>query len=88
MNVIIITELVQSTHRYMLMRQCWQYNPQDRPDFTELVIDLDKILSATANEEYLDLGAPVLETPPSSSDDEYNDDDECDLGVRRELLLH
>lgn len=69
--------------RYMLMRQCWQYNPQDRPDFTELVNDLDKILSATANDEYLDLGAPVLETPPSS-DDEF--EDEFDLGARRELL--
>lgn len=68
----------------MLMRQCWQYNPQDRPDFTELVTDLDKILSATANDEYLDLGAPVLETPPSSDDEDF--DDESDLGVRRELL--
>lgn len=66
------------------MRQCWQFNPQDRPDFTELVVDLDKILSATANDEYLDLGVPILRTPPSS-DDEFDDD--SDLGVRRELLL-
>jgi len=37
---------------------------------------LDKILSITANEEYLDLGLPQLETPPSSSDESDDDKDE------------
>lgn len=40
----------------MLMRECWHWNPNERPTFTEIVEDLDKILSITANEEYLDLG--------------------------------
>ncbi|GAB0092502.1 Fibroblast growth factor receptor [Sergentomyia squamirostris] len=65
---------------YMMMRQCWQFNPQDRPNFSQLVVDLDKILSATANDEYLDLGVPLLETPPSS------DDEESDVEAHRELL--
>uniref|UniRef100_A0A1B0CZM1 Fibroblast growth factor receptor n=1 Tax=Phlebotomus papatasi TaxID=29031 RepID=A0A1B0CZM1_PHLPP len=69
-----------SNNIYMLMRQCWQFNPQDRPNFSQLVVDLDKILSATANDEYLDLGVPLLETPPSS------DDEESDVEAHRELL--
>lgn len=55
---------------YMLMRQCWNWNPHERPTFTEIVENLDKILGATANEEYLDLGVPLLQTPPSSEDDD------------------
>jgi hypothetical protein len=59
----------------MLMRECWHWNPNERPNFSEIVEDLDKILSITANEEYLDLGLPQLDTPPSSSDEESDDDD-------------
>lgn len=63
----------------MLMRETWHWNPSERPTFAEIVSDLDKILSFTANEEYLDLGLPLdlLETPPSSSDesDASNDDE-------------
>lgn len=57
------------------MRETWHWNPQERPSFAEIVEDLDKILGFTANEEYLDLGLPQLETPPSSSD-EYEEDEE------------
>lgn len=47
------------------MRECWNYIPNERPTFSEIVEDLDRILSVTANEEYLDLGLPQLDTPPS-----------------------
>lgn len=53
---------------YMLMRECWSYKPNERPNFSELVEDLDRILTITANEEYLDLGLPQLDTPPSSQE--------------------
>ncbi|XP_032663228.1 fibroblast growth factor receptor homolog 1-like isoform X2 [Odontomachus brunneus] len=53
---------------YMLMRDCWSYQPKERPTFVELVEDLDRILTITANEEYLDLGLPQLDTPPSSQE--------------------
>lgn len=55
------------------MRQCWNWNPSERPTFTEIVENLDKILSATANEEYLDLDIPLLRTPPSSDDEDDSD---------------
>ncbi len=32
------------------MRECWQYNPMERPTFSELVEDLDRILTLTSNE--------------------------------------
>ncbi|XP_012153433.1 fibroblast growth factor receptor homolog 1 isoform X2 [Megachile rotundata] len=61
---------------YMLMRDCWSYQPNERPMFGELVEDLDRILTITANEEYLDLGLPQLDTPPSSQESSDADDDE------------
>lgn len=72
-------QLLRSGHRmekppccsleiYMLMRECWSYQPNERPTFSELVEDLDRILTITANEEYLDLGLPQLDTPPSSQE--------------------
>lgn len=79
-------QLLRSGHRmekppccsleiYMLMRDCWSYQPNERPMFGELVEDLDRILTITANEEYLDLGLPQLDTPPSSQ--ESSDDEEA-----------
>ncbi|XP_076677141.1 fibroblast growth factor receptor homolog 1 isoform X1 [Andrena cerasifolii] len=61
---------------YMLMRDCWSYQPIERPIFGELVEDLDRILTITANEEYLDLGLPQLDTPPSSQESSDAEDDE------------
>ncbi|XP_049864650.1 fibroblast growth factor receptor 3-like isoform X1 [Schistocerca gregaria] len=82
-------QLLRSGHRmekppccsleiYMLMRDCWNYQPNERPMFSELVEDLDRILTITANEEYLDLGLPQLDTPPSSQEScqESSDDEE------------
>ncbi|CAH0562089.1 unnamed protein product [Brassicogethes aeneus] len=64
---------------YMLMRDCWSYYPTERPEFSELVEDLDRILTITANEEYLDLGLPQLDTPPSSEDEESIQDEDFPL---------
>ncbi|CAG9816876.1 unnamed protein product [Phaedon cochleariae] len=59
---------------YMLMRETWSYQPNERPVFSELVEDLDRILTITANEEYLDLGLPQLDTPPSSQESSCDED--------------
>ncbi|XP_005177245.1 fibroblast growth factor receptor homolog 1 [Musca domestica] len=62
-----------SLNIYMLMRQCWHFDSNARPTFSEIVENLDKILqlsSTMPHEEYLDLSMPMLETPPSSSDEE------------------
>ena len=58
----------------MLMRDCWSYQPNERPLFRELVDNLDRILTITSNEEYLDLGLPQLDTPPSSEDEDSADE--------------
>lgn len=65
-----------SLNIYMLMRQCWIFEAASRPTFNEIVENLDKILqlaNSSANEEYLDLSMPMLETPPSSSDEADSD---------------
>lgn len=66
---------------YMIMRECWQASPNHRPTFNELVEDLDRILTLTCDQEYLDLNIPILDTPPSSStssEDELSDTDSND----------
>ncbi|XP_059352290.1 fibroblast growth factor receptor 4-like isoform X2 [Daphnia carinata] len=76
-NIERLFQLLRDGHRmekpvscslevYLLMRECWQYNPMERPTFSELVEDLDRILTLTSNEEYLELGFESPETPPSS----------------------
>lgn len=53
---------------YVIMRECWNQSPYQRPTFSELVDDLDRILTFATDQEYLDLSIPVLDTPPSSSE--------------------
>ncbi|XP_034480747.1 fibroblast growth factor receptor homolog 2 [Drosophila innubila] len=58
---------------YLVMRQCWNFESSARPTFAELVESFDGILqqySSNPNDAYLDLSMPMLETPPSSSDEE------------------
>ncbi|XP_031433437.1 fibroblast growth factor receptor 1b isoform X3 [Clupea harengus] len=40
---------------YLMMKDCWHAVPTYRPTFKQLVEDLDRILSMTSNQEYLDL---------------------------------
>uniref|UniRef100_A0A2K6GVT5 Fibroblast growth factor receptor 2 n=1 Tax=Propithecus coquereli TaxID=379532 RepID=A0A2K6GVT5_PROCO len=53
---------------YMMMRDCWHAVPSQRPTFKQLVEDLDRILTLTTNEEYLDLTQPLEQYSPSSPD--------------------
>jgi len=57
-----------SVELYMLMRDCWHFYPNQRPTFAELVEDSQRILEVSCEEEYLDLGLPALDTPPSSDE--------------------
>ncbi|XP_068807631.1 fibroblast growth factor receptor 2 isoform X3 [Struthio camelus] len=50
---------------YMMMRDCWHAVPSQRPTFKQLVEDLDRILTLTTNEEYLDLSGPLEQYSPS-----------------------
>lgn len=42
---------------YHLMRECWQTAPGQRPNFSELVEDLERIISLSSNQDYLELDA-------------------------------
>ncbi|XP_039726767.1 fibroblast growth factor receptor 2 isoform X10 [Pteropus medius] len=53
---------------YMMMRDCWHAVPSQRPTFKQLVEDLDRVLTLTANEEYLDLSQPLEQYSPSFPD--------------------
>ncbi|XP_018419462.1 PREDICTED: fibroblast growth factor receptor 2 isoform X2 [Nanorana parkeri] len=53
---------------YMMMRDCWHAISSHRPTFKQLVEDLDRILTLTTNEEYLDLTAPLEQYSPSFPD--------------------
>ncbi|XP_023173641.2 fibroblast growth factor receptor homolog 1 [Drosophila hydei] len=61
-----------SMNIYILMRQCWHFDASARPPFTEIVEYMDKLLQA--KEDYLDLDVANLETPPSTSDEEDEED--------------
>ncbi|XP_030058462.1 fibroblast growth factor receptor 2 isoform X3 [Microcaecilia unicolor] len=53
---------------YMTMRDCWHAVPSQRPTFKQLVEDLDRILTLSTNEEYLDLSVSVEQYSPSYPD--------------------
>ncbi|KAM4668992.1 fibroblast growth factor receptor 2 isoform 7-T7 [Amazona ochrocephala] len=53
---------------YMMMKDCWHAVPSQRPTFKQLVEDLDRILTLTTNEEYLDLSGPLEQYSPSYPD--------------------
>ncbi|XP_047618560.1 fibroblast growth factor receptor 2 isoform X10 [Phacochoerus africanus] len=53
---------------YMMMRDCWHAVPSQRPTFKQLVEDLDRILTLTTNEDYLDLSQPLEQYSPSYPD--------------------
>lgn len=40
---------------YKLMQRCWLLNPSDRPEFSDLVLTFDQIMTQMLNLNYLDL---------------------------------
>lgn len=59
---------------YSIMRECWRYQPTQRPTFKELVEDLDRILTLSSTEDYIDFSTPQLDTPPNSCDSSHTSD--------------
>ncbi|XP_054109625.1 fibroblast growth factor receptor 3 isoform X4 [Callithrix jacchus] len=53
---------------YMIMRECWHAAPSQRPTFKQLVEDLDRFLTVTSTDEYLDLSAPFEQYSPGGQD--------------------
>lgn len=54
--------------RYMIMRECWHAAPSQRPTFKQLVEDLDRVLTVTSTDEYLDLSVPFEQYSPGGQD--------------------
>ncbi|XP_061655200.1 fibroblast growth factor receptor 1-like isoform X5 [Phyllopteryx taeniolatus] len=52
---------------YVMMRDCWHDVPSRRPTFPTLVRRLDAMLTALANQDYLDLSNPLIQNPPLGS---------------------
>ncbi|XP_076140674.1 fibroblast growth factor receptor 1b isoform X1 [Alosa pseudoharengus] len=79
---------------YLMMKDCWHAVPTYRPTFKQLVEDLDRILSMTANQEYLDLSehmdAPysqvILDTRSSTCSSEVDSVFSQDAGVEEPCL--
>ncbi|KAM9331076.1 fibroblast growth factor receptor 1-like [Gastrophryne carolinensis] len=53
---------------YMMMRDCWHAVSSQRPTFVQLVEDLDRILTLSSNQEYLNLSMPLSQYSPCSQD--------------------
>ncbi|XP_028403293.1 fibroblast growth factor receptor 4-like [Dendronephthya gigantea] len=49
---------------YDLLRRCWNEEPYIRPTFTDLVQELDAMLSKMTNEEYVDMGQLISPMQP------------------------
>ncbi|XP_062409894.1 fibroblast growth factor receptor 1b isoform X2 [Sardina pilchardus] len=78
---------------YLMMKDCWHAVPTYRPTFKQLVEDLDRILSMTANQDYLDLSEHmdaytqvVLDTRSSTCSSEVDSVFSQDAGVEEPCL--
>ena len=60
--------------RYAIMRECWMETPTDRPNFTDLRVELELMLSRDRNYLELDNIDVPLSTPASSSGSPVSDD--------------
>uniref|UniRef100_A0A0L8HTH4 receptor protein-tyrosine kinase n=2 Tax=Octopus bimaculoides TaxID=37653 RepID=A0A0L8HTH4_OCTBM len=57
-----------SDEMYSIMQKCWTQKPEDRPTFSTLVQEIDKILTSLLNEKYLEIESPTSTT----SDSQYS----------------
>jgi serine/threonine protein kinase len=62
---------------YKLMLKTWEAKPELRPTFSEIVKSLESVLEDTADQEYLDLKIPQIDTPPNSDDENEKMFDFC-----------
>ena len=75
-------EAIQSHCSYSVMKSCWESEPENRPQFSELVLTISSILESTAG--YLELamslqnvksdyesGDPRVDSEPGSDDHDF-----------------
>ncbi|XP_040822341.1 fibroblast growth factor receptor 3 isoform X4 [Ochotona curzoniae] len=71
---------------YMIMRECWHAAPSQRPTFKQLVEDMDRILTVTSTDEYLDLSAPFEQYSPGGQDSPGSSSSDDDSVFTHDLL--
>ncbi|KAM6221906.1 fibroblast growth factor receptor 3 isoform 3-T3 [Rhynchocyon petersi] len=72
---------------YMIMRECWHAVPSQRPTFKQLVEDLDRVLTVTSTDEYLDLSVPFEQYSPGGQDTASSGSSGDDSVFAHDLLL-
>ncbi|XP_023593778.1 fibroblast growth factor receptor 3 isoform X4 [Trichechus manatus latirostris] len=72
---------------YMIMRECWHAVPSQRPTFKQLVEDLDRVLTVTSTDEYLDLSVPFEQYSPGGQDTPSSSSSGDDSVFAHDLLL-
>ncbi|XP_023405478.1 fibroblast growth factor receptor 3 isoform X8 [Loxodonta africana] len=72
---------------YMIMRECWHAVPSQRPTFKQLVEDLDRVLTVTSTDEYLDLSVPFEQYSPGGQDTPSSGSSGDDSVFAHDLLL-
>ena len=51
---------------YLIMRDCWNHSPDQRPSFSSLVEDFERLLTLAREGDYLDMG-PMMDDASFSS---------------------
>ena len=47
-TILVVTTLIIPPYSYSLLLQCWDGQPEERPDFSQLVVTLSIIMEAVA----------------------------------------
>ena len=76
-NMGVLFQMLKEGHRmerpkncsieiYLIMRDCWNYSPDQRPSFSSLVEDFERLLTLAREGDYLDMG-PIMDDTSMSS---------------------
>ncbi|KRZ18900.1 Fibroblast growth factor receptor 3 [Trichinella zimbabwensis] len=72
-----------SNEVYQMMLDCWSDRPDDRPTFSEIVQYLDRLITISCSDNYIEVQASLtgdedFETASKEDDDDDDDDDSLD----------
>ncbi|XP_065204948.1 fibroblast growth factor receptor homolog 1-like [Planococcus citri] len=65
---------------YAMMRECWMYNPNDRPDFQKIMQDLDEILAENDGLDGMPFSGLSVHSSIDNLDTSSDEDDDGNCG--------